>query len=175
MKAKKLLEALRKIAPSVALSVEWSHDPDSTWGDISERMDGENPEDWQPWNSEVKASAIVDGVEISESSHLGGTWEKACDHPSQSNPDISGYLPQMLQEALLALGKRCQQTKLLREIQSACDFLNAEMKADYENSAANSRQPSLPLKAKCNLSPSIPGPLFLARCKVSKLGVGREF
>jgi hypothetical protein len=31
---------------------------------------------------------------------LGGTWEKAGDIPEESNPDISGYEPQMTIEAL---------------------------------------------------------------------------
>lgn len=63
-------------------------------------MEDEDPDDWQAWQSEVSASAIINGEEVSASAYLGGTWEKATDHPETSNPDISGYEPDMTAEAL---------------------------------------------------------------------------
>lgn len=63
-------------------------------------MEDEDPDDWQAWRSEVSASAIINGGEVSASAYLGGTWEKATDHPETSNPDISGYEPDMTAEAL---------------------------------------------------------------------------
>lgn len=63
-------------------------------------MEDEDPDDWQAWQSEVSASAIIDGEMVTASAYLGGTWEKAGDHPETSNPDISGYEPGMTAEAL---------------------------------------------------------------------------
>lgn len=67
--------------------------------------DDENPEDWQAWQSEVRASAICDGEEVTGSAYLGGTWEKTGNVPEESNPEISGYEPQMTAEALEELQK----------------------------------------------------------------------
>lgn len=104
-KPAELLATLAKVAPSVAIETIWQHDND-IHPDIRKDCDGfenEDPDDWRAWRSEVRASAVVDGKSISGSSHLGGTWEKAVDHPAKSNPSISGYLPQMIEEALREL------------------------------------------------------------------------
>ena len=101
-----LQKALSKIAPSVCIQTIWNHDPDLY--DIRQDCDGfddEDPDDWQAWQSEVRASAIADGEEISGSAYLGGTWEKAEDNPEESNPEISGYERQMTVEALEELSK----------------------------------------------------------------------
>lgn len=100
-KASDLLARLAAIAPSVSIEILWSHDSDLS--DIRKDCDmpaDTDPNDWQAWQSEVRASAIVGGKTVSGSAYLGGTWEKACDHPAKSNPEISGYLPQMIYEAL---------------------------------------------------------------------------
>lgn len=68
-------------------------------------MEDENPEDWQAWQSEIEVSAIKNGELVTTSAYIGGTWEKAGDRPEESNPDISGYEPQMTQEALEELAK----------------------------------------------------------------------
>jgi len=94
-------KALQAICPLVSIETIWEHDPELY--DIRKDCDGfddENPEDWQAWQSEVRATAIIDGEEITGSAYLGGTWEKAGDNPWHSNPDISGYEPQMTVEAL---------------------------------------------------------------------------
>lgn len=101
-----LQKELAKFAPHISIQTIWEHDPDHF--DIRKDCDGfddENPEDWQAWQSEVRATAIADGEEFSGSSYLGGTWEKAGDLPEESNPDISGYEPQMTAEALEELSK----------------------------------------------------------------------
>jgi len=100
----KLQATLATIAPSISIQTEWSHDSDLR--DIRKDCDGmddENPEDWQAWQSEVSASAIVNGEIVSASAYLGGTWEKAGDNPYESNPDISGYESGMTAEALTEL------------------------------------------------------------------------
>jgi hypothetical protein len=99
--------ALRKIAPSLSIATDWSHDED--FRDIRkdcEGMDDEDPADWQAWQSEVRATTIHEGEELSGSAYLGGTWEKAGDVPEESNPDISGYENQMTVEALEELAKK---------------------------------------------------------------------
>jgi len=101
----KLQAALASIAPSISIQTEWSHDQD-THPDIRKSCDGfddENPDDWQAWQSEVCTSVIANGELVSASAYLGGTWEKAGDSPHESNPDISGYEPQMTAEALTEL------------------------------------------------------------------------
>lgn len=92
---------LAKIAPNISIQTIWEHDPDHH--DIRDDCDGfdvENPEDWQAWQSEIRAVCICEGREITGSAHLGGTWEKAGDNPAVSNPEISGYERQMTEEAL---------------------------------------------------------------------------
>lgn len=101
-----LQKELAKLAPHISIKTIWEHDSDLR--DIREDCDGfddENPEDWQAWQSEARATAIADGEAFSGSAYLGGTWEKAGDLPEESNPDISGYEPQMTAEALEELSK----------------------------------------------------------------------
>lgn len=96
-----LQKTLATLAPSICIRTTWEHDPYCR--DIRKDcagMEDENPDDWQAWRSEVSATAIIDGDEVSASAYLGGTWEKATDHPETSNPDISGYESQMTAEAL---------------------------------------------------------------------------
>src|SRR5687768_5872532 len=97
----RLLERLAAVAPQIAIQTIWEHNSDETWEGAGDWTDGLDPEDWQCWQSEVKATAIFNGRKITGSDYLGGTWEKACDHPAKSNPDISGYFPQMVEAALL--------------------------------------------------------------------------
>jgi len=95
---------LATIAPSISVKTIWEHDPDLH--DIRKDCDGfenEDPADWQAWQSEVRASAIIGGKTLSGSAYLGGTWEKYGDHPAASNPEISGYEAQMILEALSEL------------------------------------------------------------------------
>lgn len=122
----KLQAALATLAPSISIQTEWSHDHD-IHPDIRKDCDGfddENPEDWQAWQSEVSASAIVNGELVSASAYLGGTWEKAGDNPHESNPDISGYESDMTAEAL---------TELLTLVPAYSAEINAAL--DHINSA----------------------------------------
>lgn len=109
----KLQLALAAIAPALAIRTIWEHDPTAGWDqgpyDVAypgNAMEGENRKNWEPWQSEVRVTAIVDGEEITGSGYLGGTWERAGDDPSESNPDISGYEDQMTVEALEALSNQ---------------------------------------------------------------------
>ena len=106
-KAADLLARLAAVAPSISIKTIWEHDTDCRC--ITKDCDmpaDTDPADWQAWQSEVRAACIVNGSEISGSDYLGGTWEKFGDDPAESNPEISGYLPQMIEEAIKELGKQ---------------------------------------------------------------------
>lgn len=83
---------LRRIAPNIAFSVNWEGDPYHSW-------DGDGPdpreEGYEPHNVDVIAHAIVNGEDIEGRNNLGGVYDK----PDERDPDIHGYLPQMLEEA----------------------------------------------------------------------------
>lgn len=124
MKRTKLQIALAKVAPHISIRTIWEHDPDHY--DIRKDCDGmddENPDDWQAWQSEVRATCIQDGEEVTGSAYLGGTWEKVGDMPEESNPTISGYEPQMTQEALQELQGQVTDEDLTRQIDAALAFL----------------------------------------------------
>ena len=102
MKKTELQKTLATIAPSICIRTIWEHDSD-IHPDIRKDCDGfddEDPDDWQAWQSNIQAVAIVNGEEIEGNAYLGGTWEKAGDVPEESNPEISGYENQMTVEAL---------------------------------------------------------------------------
>lgn len=114
-----LQKRLATLAPHVRIQTIWTHDPDLR--DIRKDCDGfddVDPDDWQAWQSEIRATAIVNGEEVSGSAYLGGTWEKAGDDPWVSNPDISGYEPQMTKEALRELATQ------IGEIHGDCETLD---------------------------------------------------
>ena len=139
MTANQILETLRKLAPSVSVAVHWEPDGDAPFSEISHCFDDPDPDDWQAWQSEVVARAIVRGNEVCGNAHLGGTWEKSADHPATSNPDISGYLPQMIEEALqelrgmLPLGH----ATLSGELEAAIAFIKTEMRNRYDEQRAD--------------------------------------
>lgn len=119
-----LQKQLAKIAPYIAIETKWSHDPDLH--DIRKECDGfddEDPEDWQAWQCEIEAMAVLNGKEVTGSAYLGGTWEKAYDVPEISNPTISGYERQMTEEALRELGEQIMDEMLSGQIIQAIRFL----------------------------------------------------
>jgi hypothetical protein len=109
-----LQKELGRVSPSLEIVTIWEHDTDLfDIRDDCEGFDDEQPGDWQAWQSEVKVSVIVGGVSYSGSAFLGGTWERASDHPSESNPDISGYYPGMVREALSELASKVDHPEIL--------------------------------------------------------------
>jgi len=128
----KLQTQLASIATSISIRTLWSHDKDS--GPISKEccgFDASEDDEWKAWNSEIRATAIIDGNEVSGSAHLGGTWEKYGENPSVSNPEISGYEPQMTVEALNDLRIYCD-PKTIRQIDKAIRLIEKEMQASYK-------------------------------------------
>jgi hypothetical protein len=123
---------LATIAPSICIETIWEHDIDLH--DIRKDYDGfenEDPSDWQAWQSEIQASTIVGGETITGSAYLGGTWEKAGDHPSESNPEISGYEAGMIHNALSELHGLTPEGDAARlEVSAAIDAVEAWMKSN---------------------------------------------
>lgn len=116
-----LLAQLATLATSVSIETIWSHDTD-IHPDIRKDCDGfenEDPDDWQAWQSKVKASAIVGGKVITGHAYLGGTWQKFGDDPAKVNPEISGYLPQMIEEALRELGTQTTDLTVCNQVIAA--------------------------------------------------------
>lgn len=135
----KLQTTLSIIAPQITICTHWEHDNDCD--DIRNDCDGmedENPDDWQAWQSEVRASAVSLGEVQSGSAYLGGTWEKAGDNPAESNPDISGYEIGMTTEALRelrsTLGTECP--LLVEQIDKAIEHCETEAQLAYDEQRA---------------------------------------
>ena len=121
---------LKQVAPNIKITTIWSPDPFS--GPISEECDGFDPSedgDWCAWQSEVRATAIESGEEITGSDHLGGTFERVEDDPEFSNPDISGYYPQMVDRALEELGTLAADPDTLAQIEAGRKVCHDEMRA----------------------------------------------
>ena len=96
-----LQKHLATIAPSISIETIWEHDPDChSIQDDCDGFEDEDPNDWQCWQSEIRATAIHCGEEVTGQAYLGGTWEKAGEYPWVANPEISGYEAQMTVEAL---------------------------------------------------------------------------
>ena len=137
MKPTELLAHLVAVAPSIALSTHWSPDPDSDIFAPGSVFDTEDPDDWQCWQSEVRASAIAAGRLVTGSDYLSDVWERFGDAPAESNPDVSGYLPQMVEEALADLANHPDLPgNLHAEIETARAAVAAEMQARYDEQQA---------------------------------------
>lgn len=119
-KPSELFATLNAIAPAICIETIWEHDEDARWDIEDNTLD---PDDFTAWQSEVRASVILDGKLVSESAYMSGTWEKYGDDPRKSNPEISGYLPQMIQEALRELLKRTTNPGQVAQIQAALNVI----------------------------------------------------
>lgn len=137
-------KGLREIAPHVLIEVSWSVLLHHSW-------DGDGPdpreEGYSPYNVTVSARAIVGGEEEEGHAYLGVSYSK----PNEHDPNIHGYFPQMVDEALSDLYRtisgvaptssrkawdpRVRVTgdeSLLLELRNAIKFTNVSMKEIYE-------------------------------------------
>ena len=132
-----LQKHLATIAPSISIQTIWEHDPDHEreFIDLSRNPGdcfyGEERDDWQCWQSEICATAIQCGEEVTGHAYLGGTWEKAGDVPSESNPDISGYEAQLTVEELEELYEKLSITtpgaqEIAHQITTAIEHINSK-------------------------------------------------
>lgn len=101
----------KPLAPDLVIETLWEHDNDSRFSENGMTapggcFHGQDPNDWQAWESEVRVTAIVNGAFVTGSAYLGGTWEEYGINPADTNPEINSYFPQMLDEALCELGRQ---------------------------------------------------------------------
>jgi hypothetical protein len=122
-----MLDKLKEIAPNVAFSISREYDPDFQWDG-----DGPDPQDegYEPQNVTVTANAIVNGELIEGNAYLGGSY----DLPDAPCPNVHGYLPQMIEEALTdleaALDARGNSNSVFRAFWHL-DWIKAEMTRLY--------------------------------------------
>lgn len=131
----KLQKQLATIAPAIDIHTIWERDYDNKWEDPMNRdwTQGLEKKDWKCWQSEIRAALVLDGEMVSGSAYMGGTWEKAGDKPAVSNPEISGYEPQMTKEALEDLAKLLPaKHPAKKQITNAVQHVRIMMRKAYE-------------------------------------------
>lgn len=115
-----LLRKMKEVAPHIHFSVEFTPDPYFRW-------DGDGPdpaeEGYQAYDVDFFARAITKGNIVEGQASLGGHYAK----PGEFDMDVSGYLPQKLEEAAAEL-RRYVSGSLLKETKAAMEFLKAHMK-----------------------------------------------
>jgi hypothetical protein len=123
----KIFAKLRSIAPSILFQVKWEEDRYFRWDG-----DGPDPRErgYDPHDVDVSATAIVKGQEVQGEASLGGVYDK----PDKKDPDIHGYLPQMLEEAASKLSDSLPggSGRLIDEVQAACEYLKRVLKLRYQ-------------------------------------------
>jgi len=126
--AHEIFRDLRKIAPNLSFSTHWQEDPDYAW-------DGDGPDPASQGmvahDVRVIARAIFNGIMAEGREHLGGCY----DLPDKRDPDVHGYLPQMLEEATQELAGQVT-GPLKTQCAAALRYLKAVLQKNYE---ANNR------------------------------------
>ena len=89
------IETLKQSRPEIAVQIIWEEDPYFQWDG-----DCEEPENMTPYNVEVRASRVVNGKLVSGHAYLGGCYSADA---GKDDPEIGGYLPQMIEEAVAEL------------------------------------------------------------------------
>jgi hypothetical protein len=86
------IERIKAERPDIAINVSWEYDPHFEW-------DGDYPleDGYEPYDVTVTASKIVNGKLIQGNAYLGGCYSK---DGGKDDPEIGGYLPQMIEEAI---------------------------------------------------------------------------
>lgn len=91
-----IFRELKRIAPDIAFAVDWEEDHHFKW-------DGDGPdpreEGYRFYDVRVSAKTIIHGEEYEGKEYLGGVDGK----PDEQDPDVHGYLPQMLLEAVASM------------------------------------------------------------------------
>jgi hypothetical protein len=87
-----LQTSLASIVPTVQIQTIWQRgwNAQETIHDVY-GMEDEDPDDWQAWESEVRASAVVNGELLTGSDYLCGIWERVGNDPRITDPTVSGY------------------------------------------------------------------------------------
>ena len=97
-----LRKRLASVLPCVNIEIVWSPETeiDESIFEAGNALEKERFEDWFCWQTEARATAIVNGELVTGSECLGGTWERSGDNPEETNPTISGYETDLVIEAL---------------------------------------------------------------------------
>ncbi len=123
---------LKKIAPSIAFVVKWIPDNNFVWDG-----DGPDPADegYMAYDVDVSAMAVINGERLWGVNSLGGVYTK----PDEQDPDIGGYLIQMLDEALADLQLKKLSATLRAETRAARKLLDEEAESRYQRSLKRDR------------------------------------
>jgi hypothetical protein len=91
-----LQNELADLVPNLAFRFKWSLDTEAEW-DVVGDLD---KDDYQAWQVDVSANVTAFGDLVSRHSYLCGSWYEIGHHPSQVDPNIGGYAPQLMLDAL---------------------------------------------------------------------------
>lgn len=123
--AEKIVRTLRQLAPSVGYDVSWEEDESFVW-------DGEGPnpmtEGYVAHNVYVIIQVIMEGHLYRLTETLGGVYDK----PGEEDPEIHGYLPQMLEEVTARMMKREMPSPLLAQLRAAHQYLKEVLKIRHK-------------------------------------------
>jgi hypothetical protein len=124
--APSLVSTLAELAPQVAIETTRERDHDTRW-------DGDGPSPsrrgLKAYNTTVAVRAISGGKLIEAEAHLGGSWLR---HGRQ-DPDVSGYFPQMLEEALHELRDQLPENDPMRaQVTAAAAHVREQMQLRYD-------------------------------------------
>jgi hypothetical protein len=124
---REVFAGLRKVAPSISFAVSWTEDPHYHW-------DGDGPDPgydgFVAYDVDVYARAILGGKMVEGRQSLGGVYERP-EHYPDYDPDIHGYLVQMLEEALEDLQKGMRGAQH-QQVRKAREYLKRVLKHNYE-------------------------------------------
>jgi len=135
-----IFRTLERVAPHVHFDVERSVDRDASWDG-----DGPDPEEegYVAYQYRVSANTILNGKRVEGDAGLSGTYEL----PGKHDPDIGGYLPQLLQEAVDELMLRFTHISskkwpesLTREILDAHAYLKHVMRERHSKQTKRARR-----------------------------------
>jgi len=119
---------LKIIAPNIAFGMSREEDPDFVW-------DGDGPDPREEgataYDVYIRAEAVVDGEHIEGHASLGGHLLM----PGESDDDISGYLPQMLEEAAEELETQATGA-VKKQAKAAREYLKKVLRARYKEQRA---------------------------------------
>lgn len=96
---RQMIEALKKTRPDVVITVTREEDPYGVWDGDEPLPDGY----YACYDHTVTATCIMDGQLIEGTAVMGGSWYDVLDMDADNQSclrEISGYLPQMIDEAL---------------------------------------------------------------------------
>jgi len=106
---------LARVAPAIHIATAWEEDPNFIW-------DGDGPDPaadgYYPHDVTVTAMKIEQGERLETVAYLSGSYSE---FGGAHCPDIHGYFPQMVEEALSELGE-----------EPAASLVRNLMRADYE-------------------------------------------